>query len=82
MNNVNPKFNGIVLIPFIAGLCDMFENSMHVYFLADLNRATPVLVALSGLATNTKWILSLSVTVMAIVLITYRIVKKFSIRKI
>jgi len=64
MNNVNPKFNGVVLMPFVAGLCDIFENTMHVYFLADLDRATPWLVALSGLATNTKWILSLSVTAM------------------
>ena len=82
MNNVNPKFNWVVLTPFVAGLCDIFENAMHVYFLADLDRATPLLVALSGLATNTKWILSLSVTAMAIVLIAYWIIKKFIIKKL
>jgi len=60
INNINPKFNFIILTPFIAAICDFIENMMHIYFLADLNRATPVLVALSGLATNTKWFLALS----------------------
>lgn len=58
INNVNPKFNWVVLTPFVAAICDYFENTMHLYFLADLNRATPLLVALSGLATNTKWALA------------------------
>jgi flagellar biogenesis protein FliO len=50
---------------------------MHLYFLADLNRATPALVALSGTATNTKWFLSLSGVAIASILITVWIVKKF-----
>lgn len=58
INHVNPKFNWVVLTPFVAAICDFFENTMHLYFLADLNRATPLLVALSGLATNTKWALA------------------------
>lgn len=58
VSNVNPKFNFIILTPFIAAACDFFENMMHLYFLADLNRATPLLVALSGTATNTKWLLA------------------------
>ncbi len=77
INNINPKFNWIVLTPFVAAICDMFENMMHLYFLADLNRATPGLVALSGLATNTKWFLSLSGTVISIVLIGLWIVRKY-----
>ena len=80
MNHVNPKFNGVVLTPFIAGLCDIFENTMHIYFLSDLDRATPVLVAMSGLATNTKWILSLSVTALVIVLTAYRVIKRSIIK--
>lgn len=70
INNVHPKFNFIILTPFIAAICDLFENMMHLYFLADLHRATPVLVALSGLATNTKWALAaLGVGVVSVLMI-------------
>lgn len=58
INHVNSKFNFMILTPFVAAICDFFENAMHLYFLADLSRATPALVALSGLATNTKWLLA------------------------
>jgi hypothetical protein len=47
INNINPKLNWIILTPFVAAICDLFENMMHLYFLADLQRATPVLVAIS-----------------------------------
>ena len=57
-NCVNPRFNFILLTPFVAGICDLFENTMHLYFLGDLGRATPTLVALSGTATNIKWFLA------------------------
>jgi hypothetical protein len=81
INNVNSKFNWIILTPFFAGLCDLFENMMHLYFLADLQRATPVLVALSGLATNTKWFLALSGVAISSILIGWWIIKKFIIKK-
>lgn len=72
ISNVNPKFNFIILTPFIAGLCDFFENMMHLYFLADLNRATPMLVALSGTATNTKWLLAfIGVAIVTVSLISW-----------
>jgi hypothetical protein len=58
INNVSPECNFIILTPFAAAICDFFENMMHLYFLADLDRATPTLVAISGLATNTKWLLA------------------------
>jgi hypothetical protein len=80
INNVNPKFNFIILTPFIAGICDLIENMMHLYFLSDLQRATPALVALSGTATNTKWFLSLSGVAIVSILIDVWIVKKFMIR--
>lgn len=82
INNVNPKFNFIVLTPFIAGICDLIENMMHLYFLADLNRATPVLVALSGTATNTKWLLAAVSVCTSIGLIAVWIVKKFITKSI
>jgi hypothetical protein len=81
INNVNPKFNWIILTPFVAAICDLFENMMHLYFLADLNRATPALVAISGLATNIKWLLALSGTAIASILIGFWILKKFIIKQ-
>ncbi|MCX5850380.1 MAG: hypothetical protein NTW65_13200 [Deltaproteobacteria bacterium] len=80
INNINPKFNFIILTPFIAGTCDMFENTMHLYFLSDLQRATPALVALSGLATNVKWFLSLSGVGIVSILVMAWFVKKFIIK--
>jgi hypothetical protein len=81
INNINPKFNFIILTPFIAGICDFFENMMHLYFLADLQRATPALVALSGLATNTKWFLALSGVAIVSILIGISIMKNFITKK-
>jgi hypothetical protein len=81
INNINPKFNFIILTPFVAAICDLFENMMHLYFLADLNRATPTLVAISGLATNTKWFLALSGVAIVSVLIGVWIVKTLIINK-
>lgn len=81
INKVNSKFNFIILTPFVAAICDFFENMMHLYFLADLNRATPTLVALSGLATNTKWILAfLGVGVVSVLAVVW-FVKTFITEK-
>lgn len=81
INNINPKFNFFILTPFVAGVCDLIENMMHLYFLADLKRAIPVLVALSGLATNTKWFLALSGVAIVTILIGVWVVKTFIIKK-
>jgi hypothetical protein len=50
---------------------------MHLYFLADIQHATP---ALSGTATNTKWFLALSGVAIATVLTIVWFVKKFIIK--
>lgn len=80
INGVSPSFNFIILTPFIAGICDLIENAMHLYFLSDLRRATPALVALSGTATNTKWFVSLSGVAIVSILIGVWFVKTFIIR--
>jgi hypothetical protein len=81
VNGVNPKFNFFILMPFIAGACDLIENAMHLYFLSDLKSATPALVALSGTATNTKWFLAFSgVAIVSILVVTW-FVKTFIIKK-
>lgn len=77
INNINPKYNWFILTPFVAAICDLFENMMHIYFFADLQRATPALVAISGLATNTKWALAFSGVVVSSVLIGRWVMKKY-----
>jgi hypothetical protein len=81
INGVSPSFNFIILTPFIAGICDLIENAMHLYFLSDLRRATPALVALSGTATNTKWFLSLSGVGIVFILTIAWFVKTYIIKK-
>ncbi len=81
INNINPKFNWFILTPFLAGICDLFENMMHLYFLADLRRATPLLVALSGLATNTKWAFAFSGVAVSSALIGRWVMNKYIIKK-
>ncbi|KUG23296.1 hypothetical protein ASZ90_006957 [hydrocarbon metagenome] len=54
---------------------------MHLYFLADLQRATPALVALSGLATNTKWFLAFLGVAVVSILIGVWIIKTFITQK-
>ena len=56
-------------------------NVKHLYFLSDLRRATPALVALSGTATNTKWFLSLSGVGIVFILTIAWFVKTFIIKK-
>ena len=80
IDGVSPSFNFIILTPFIAGICDLIENAMHLYFLSDLRRATPALVALSGTATNTKWFLSLSGVGIVFILTIAWFVKTFIIK--
>ena len=81
VNGINPKFNFLILTPFIAGICDLIENAMHLYFLSDLRRATPALVALSGTATNIKWFLAFSGVGIVFILTIAWFVKTFIIKK-
>jgi len=80
INGINPKFNFLILTPFIAGICDLIENAMHLYFLSDLRRATPALVALSGTATNIKWFLAFSGVGIVFILTIAWFIKTFIIR--
>lgn len=81
LNQVNPKFNFMILTPFMAGLCDLVENSMHVYMLADLDRATNSLVWFSGLAANTKWFLAFLGLGTSIFLIGLWMIKRYILKR-
>lgn len=50
-------WNVVLLLPFAAALCDLFENLSHVAFLSDAANITPLWVAASGLAAISKWLL-------------------------
>jgi hypothetical protein len=58
MNKTPQRLNGLLLIPFIAGVMDLIENCFHVSFISDVNSITQAKVTLSALASNTKWALA------------------------
>ncbi len=62
-NSVSSRSDWLLFTPWFAAACDLFENTMHLYFLANLEHATPLLVAISGTATNFKWAISGACTV-------------------
>jgi hypothetical protein len=75
-NGIGERFNLFLIAPFIAGICDLSENNLHLYFLSNLDNATPMMVALSGTLTNTKWLLAFSCVGAVAVLTTTWMVKK------
>ncbi|MDP6908847.1 MAG: hypothetical protein QF371_05035, partial [Flavobacteriales bacterium] len=56
-SHLGSKFNHIMILPFIAGIGDIIENSFHLYFLSDLSNATAPLVFISAFFCNLKWLL-------------------------
>jgi hypothetical protein len=62
-NGVPRRYDFVLLLPFVAGALDLIENALHLWFLADLGRATAVPVALSGTASIVKWVLAAGGTV-------------------
>ncbi len=51
------RWNGLLLVPLLAGLMDLAENAFHLRFIADLEAVTQTQVTLSALAANLKWAL-------------------------
>lgn len=51
------SFDGLLLIPFFAGACDLVENAMHVLFLSRPASIVQPWVAISGGFTHVKWLL-------------------------
>lgn len=56
-DDFNPKFRGLILLPFLAGFCDFIENMSHTIFLADLNQVHTVLFQVSAVACWIKWVI-------------------------
>lgn len=55
-NGLGPRYDRVLLIPFVAGALDVVENLSHVVMLWDQTRIAQPLVAVSGLAANLKWL--------------------------
>ena len=47
----------LILIPFVAGLFDTFENLIHLYLLENLNSFNPTALYISSLCSWIKWVL-------------------------
>lgn len=57
-NSLSKRFDGLLFIPFIAGLLDMVENVIHVMLLADIRKVTDAAIFISASAANLKWALA------------------------
>lgn len=48
----------LLLLPFLASVLDITENSLHLYLLADFSRISAAIVYFSGFCSWTKWIIA------------------------
>ena len=58
-NRVPPRYNALLLAPFLAGACDLTENLFHLSYLADPANITAAHVLLSNGAAIVKWLVAL-----------------------
>ena len=58
--NITDRLDFVLFLPYLAGMLDLVENSIHLYLLADLTRITPSIVLAGSVFTWTKWVLALS----------------------
>ncbi len=57
-NRLSPRFDSLLLIPFVAGLLDLLENTMQLIMLADIGKITDGQVVAAALFANLKWLLA------------------------
>lgn len=72
--NIAPRFDFVLAIPFVAGICDVFENRIQLVFLSNPNFLSIIdpLPLLSTCASLTKWILAI---------ITFALIAYFQIKR-
>jgi hypothetical protein len=66
------KYNWFILIPFIAGFCDLLENTIHSILITNFDLITPLPVAVSGIVSIVKWSLA-GISLIAIILLFLRL---------
>jgi len=54
-NDVSSRANGLILLPFVAGCCDVIENTIHLRFLADRANITQTAVLVANGSALAKW---------------------------
>ena len=55
-NDIDHRYDNLLIIPFGAGALDLVENLCHVTMLLDADAITAPRVVLSGIAANLKWL--------------------------
>ncbi len=58
INNLSEKYNGLLLIPFVAGVLDLVENMVHLVIISDIRTISTTKIYISALAANIKWLLA------------------------
>lgn len=72
LNKVNNRVNFFLLFPFIAGILDIIENSLHLYIISNIENISAIIVVISGTVSNHKWLFVLvSIYVILRMLIRY-----------
>jgi len=74
-NAVPARFNGLLLLPFLAAGCDVLENRVHQAFLAERAAITPAAVLLGNGAANLKWLIAAG-AVLAVGALTLRALRR------
>lgn len=55
---ISASFDILLLLPFLASVLDITENSLHFYLLADFSRISGSFVLFSGFCSWLKWIIA------------------------
>lgn len=72
LNHLSDNYNPLLLMPMVAGVMDLVENSFHVFYISDIEAIASWQVGVSALAANVKWGLAgLSVAGIAFLLVRY-----------
>lgn len=75
-NQVNQKLNYFLMLPFFAGIFDIFENILHLIVLCNLDVACKVLIGISQVFSTLKWLLVLvSLIIILIMCVKYYVRK-------
>ena len=61
------------VLPFVAAFLDALENTLHLIMIFHRACLTPSLVAVSGIATNVKWLLAFA----SVLIVSYYTVRKY-----
>jgi len=83
VNQFSNKWNNVLALPILAGLCDVFENMIQIIFLSDPSGEviTQSLVFLGSCFSLCKWSLALGCLLLVLLLLTiYWVRRSLSLR--